>query len=254
MKALNEEAATAQIDRIKSISEPIAGVFKNTFSQIGTTINNVGDLSRSILNGMLQLGIQTAAQMGARWLAQSVAKMAIDKTGAASSVASRAAEAGAGGIASMAAAPFPLNLSAPAFGAEMSALAMSFGALASASGGYDIPAGVNPLTQLHQREMVLPAHIADPLRSVLPTMPALAAAAPSIIASGIASPPMVTRNYASQSSSTIHANNSGGNVTVPMTVQGFGDKGLAKALKKQGREIANQVARVNRARGGRNYG
>ena len=40
-------------------------------------------------------------------------------------------------------------------------------AFASASGGYDIPAGVNPMTQLHQREMVLPAHIADPLRESL---------------------------------------------------------------------------------------
>ena len=36
--------------------------------------------------------------------------------------------------------------------------------LRSASGGYDIPAGVNPMTQLHAEEMVLPAHIANPLR------------------------------------------------------------------------------------------
>lgn len=37
----------------------------------------------------------------------------------------------------------------------------------SASGGYDIPSGVNPVTQLHQDEMVLPAHIANPLRDSL---------------------------------------------------------------------------------------
>ncbi len=41
------------------------------------------------------------------------------------------------------------------------------GNIASASGGYDIPYGVNPMTQLHQEEMVLPAHIADPLRGII---------------------------------------------------------------------------------------
>jgi tape measure domain-containing protein len=41
------------------------------------------------------------------------------------------------------------------------------GNIASASGGYDIPAGVNPMTQLHQSEMVLPAHIANPLRDMI---------------------------------------------------------------------------------------
>lgn len=39
----------------------------------------------------------------------------------------------------------------------------------SAAGGYDIPAGVNPVTQLHEREMVLPSSIADPLRQSLAT-------------------------------------------------------------------------------------
>lgn len=34
----------------------------------------------------------------------------------------------------------------------------------SAAGGWDIPRGMNPLTQLHEREMVLPANIADVVR------------------------------------------------------------------------------------------
>ncbi len=36
----------------------------------------------------------------------------------------------------------------------------------SAAGGWDIPAGVNPITQLHQREMVLTADIADRVRAM----------------------------------------------------------------------------------------
>ena len=39
-------------------------------------------------------------------------------------------------------------------------------AQASAAGGYDIPAGVNPITQLHESEMVLPKQHADVIRGL----------------------------------------------------------------------------------------
>jgi hypothetical protein len=57
-----------------------------------------------------------------------------------------------------------MSLGAPAFGAEMAAMAGAF--TPSAAGGYDIPAGTNPLTQLHEREMVLPAKHADVIRGM----------------------------------------------------------------------------------------
>lgn len=100
--------------------------------------------------------ISMLAGMAAKWLVQQLLMMAFGKTMAVSTIAEKTAEAGAGGVASMAAAPWPLNMTAPAFGAAMALAAASFGAVASASGGFDIPAGINPLTQLHQNEMVLP--------------------------------------------------------------------------------------------------
>ncbi len=39
-------------------------------------------------------------------------------------------------------------------------------AIASAEGGYDIPSGTNPVTQLHEREMVLPREHADVIRGL----------------------------------------------------------------------------------------
>jgi len=54
---------------------------------------------------------------------------------------------------------------------------MSGGLLATAAGGYDIPAGINPVTQLHEREMVLPAQYADVIRS----MAGGGSSAPSVI-------------------------------------------------------------------------
>lgn len=41
-----------------------------------------------------------------------------------------------------------------------------FSGLFSAAGGYDIPAGTNPVTQLHEKEMVLPAKYADSIRNM----------------------------------------------------------------------------------------
>ena len=40
------------------------------------------------------------------------------------------------------------------------------GASVSAAGGYDVPAGENPVTQLHEKEMVLPAQYADVIRGL----------------------------------------------------------------------------------------
>lgn len=59
--------------------------------------------------------------------------------------------------------PFLAPLMAAAALAGVLALGSS---IASAAGGYDIPGGVNPVTQLHEREMVLPANLADRIRGM----------------------------------------------------------------------------------------
>ena len=59
--------------------------------------------------------------------------------------------------------PFLAVAAAAAAFSGVSALARN---VASAEGGYDIPAGVAPLTQLHEREMVLPAKHADVIRAI----------------------------------------------------------------------------------------
>lgn len=67
-------------------------------------------------------------------------------------------------MASVAAIPVVGWAMAPEVGLETYATAMSY--LPSAEGGFDIPAGVNPLTQLHEKEMVLPAEHAETIRSM----------------------------------------------------------------------------------------
>jgi hypothetical protein len=50
--------------------------------------------------------------------------------------------------------------------AGMATVAGVAGSILSARGGYDVPAGINPMTQLHEREMVLPAEQADAIRGM----------------------------------------------------------------------------------------
>jgi len=101
--------------------------------------------------------------------AASSATTAATKVGEATAVASaNAVEAGTGAAASQAAIPFagPV-LAVAAMAAIFGAVMAMTGSMKSASGGYDIPSGVNPMTQLHEEEMVLPKDIANPLRNMV---------------------------------------------------------------------------------------
>ncbi len=102
--------------------------------------------------------------LGFEEAAVTVATKTTEATGV---VTANAAEAASGAAASQASIPYvgPV-LAAAAFAGTMG-LVMGAMKLFSASEGFNIPAGVNPMTQLHQEEMVLPANIANPLRESL---------------------------------------------------------------------------------------
>lgn len=123
---------------------------------------------RAMFKGAVDAVIGMLAQMAAKWLVQQIAQRLFGQVSARTQVASHAATAGAAAIASTAAIPIVGPGLAPAAGAAASAAAMLFqGMIPAAAKGFDIPFGSNPLTQLHQREMVLPADIADPMRAGL---------------------------------------------------------------------------------------
>jgi len=166
MAQIRNQAAVQSQQQTMQIGNSLQGAWANVFNQIGTSIRTVGQLMRAMGQATLQVFTQMLAQMAAKWLANKLMMMALNRTTAVAEVTSEAGKAGAAGIASWAGAPWPINAGAPAFGAAMSAAAMGFVGLASAANGYDIPAGVNPMTQLHEREMVLPAKHADVIRDM----------------------------------------------------------------------------------------
>ena len=98
--------------------------------------------------------------------AAAVGQVATAKVAAAATIPAEAGIAAGGAASAVAATPiFGPSMAAAAYASTM-AMVMSGLAVASASGGYDIPAGINPLTQLHQNEMVLPAKYADVIRGM----------------------------------------------------------------------------------------
>jgi hypothetical protein len=133
-----------------------------------------GTLSvKGLLIGMGQAVLgsftQIFADIAARWLASQIMQRIGGTITALGQISAHAAVAGAAAFASIAAIPIVGPMMAPAAGMAAYAGAMSFASMASipaAAKGYDIPAGVNPLTQLHEKEMVLPQRQADVIRSM----------------------------------------------------------------------------------------
>jgi len=98
---------------------------------------------------------------------QRAANSTADATASAAAVARATGVAGAQGTASFAGAPWPVDMGAPAFGAAMAAVSASYGAVASAAGGWERVPIDGMMTELHKDEQVLPAPYADGLRKVV---------------------------------------------------------------------------------------
>jgi hypothetical protein len=94
-----------------------------------------------------------------------VQSVAVSAWSALVQIANFAAIAAAAAWAAISAIPFvgPFLAPAAAAGTAVAVLGLA-GSIKSASGGYDIPAGINPMTQLHAQEMVLPADLANKVR------------------------------------------------------------------------------------------
>lgn len=86
------------------------------------------------------------------------------------------------------------------------------GKIKSARGGYDIPAGVNPVTQLHEEEMVLPKQHANTIRAL----------GKSMSGGGMEQPAMA---------------GDGGGMT--LNIHAVDAKSIQRLIKNNGRAVAN---------------
>jgi hypothetical protein len=151
----------------RDIVQPLESAFSSAFRGIidGTKdfATSMKDLVAGLFNAVLDGGLKMAAQ----WLEAKIAARIADKALNLSATQGNIATAAAGAAASQAFIPFVgPDLGVAAAGAMTGFLESLTMPLLSASGGFDVPGGINPITQLHAREMVLPAQYADVIRGL----------------------------------------------------------------------------------------
>ena len=176
------QAFTAMLTRAQSFRQAMGGVFssiRQTFVQEMVSkplAALVGRFAKEgamwLANGTRQIAAQTAT---------SAAVTGIKKVETAENVGMNAIQAAAEAFKAMAGTPYVGPILA--VGAAAAAMAAVYGLMSgmggggsststtttripSAAGGWDIPAGINPLTQLHENEMVLPAEHAQTIREM----------------------------------------------------------------------------------------
>lgn len=176
------QAFTAMLTRAKSFRQAMGGMF-SSIRQI--FVQEMVSKPLAALAGRF-------AKEGAMWLANGARQIAaqtatsatvtgLKKVETTENVGMNAIQAAAEAFKAMAGIPYVGPILA--VGAAAAAMAAVYGLMSgmggggsststtttripSAAGGWDIPAGINPLTQLHENEMVLPAEHAQTIREM----------------------------------------------------------------------------------------
>jgi hypothetical protein len=176
----------------KMWEQRVGGVVSTFGAGIEGMVNHTKTFQQAMLNvaASIESSIFRAVEgMVTRWISGEIAKTmataagansrASIETGAAAKskalslvtaekqIFNDALKAASGAYSAMAGIP----IIGPALGAGAAAVTFAaveaYGQMASAAGGYDIPAGVNPVVQTHAQEMILPTYIANPLRGMI---------------------------------------------------------------------------------------
>jgi hypothetical protein len=167
LRELRGQTALESSATLRTISDTlVAGLGKGTETLL-TNWRNVGASLKQVFQG---IGKSIIEETILKPLKAKAAAYIKERLMVLAGIGGDAVKAGSGAAASQASIPYVGPILAVA---AMAAMLATVGGLASsvptasASRGFDIPAFSNPITQLHAQEMVLPAHIANPLRNML---------------------------------------------------------------------------------------
>lgn len=149
--------------------------WKNAFQAIGAEMTKW--FATQVVGAMVKDWLAGQVKKIAAMLGFTATEKGIQAAGAATTVGIKGAEttavasmnavqAGTGAAASQASIPYIGPILALAAMATIFAAVSAMGKKKSAMGGYDIPKGVNPMTQLHEEEMVLPKQYANAIRGM----------------------------------------------------------------------------------------
>jgi hypothetical protein len=154
---------TAWVNAIQNATNAFNRSFIQWVDKGGSAMKMLTSMAEAMTNTIIEWALKETEAKVAQWTIQKIFKISTEAASVPAALAAQKTEAiglvglaGAGGVASMAAAPFPLDLSAPAFGAAMAGAAAGFAVFEEG--------GIVPSTgfaMLHAKEMVLPAHISE---------------------------------------------------------------------------------------------
>ena len=163
------QAVSAMLTRATTLRQALGGIFQGIYQSFVSNLISkpLGEWAAGLAKMLaVKLGFvaQEKAVDAATVLAAKVAKKAEGFTG----VQANAAVAATGAAASQASIPIVGPMLALAAMASTFAQVSAFGngMLAVAAKGYDVPKGLNPMTQLHEEEMVLPQKYANVIRGM----------------------------------------------------------------------------------------
>lgn len=167
MQQINDKAAVDQTKIWNGVFTEMGRGFDQTIANFLKGTTSIGQMIRGLFQDVASTVINTLAQMAAKNLEVMVQSMLMSKTAAMSQLKANAAAAAGAAYNAVVGIPYVGPFLAPAAAALAYSGVLAFGSdVASAEGGYDVPAGVNPMTQLHSKEMVLPQSVADPIRNM----------------------------------------------------------------------------------------
>jgi len=173
VQKITDTSERASVATIKGYWQGMTASINSNLVAMVNGHETIGRGIQKIWTGIVDDIIVDFAKMGEKWVLQHVIMAAASKLfhlqDAAASAASVAAKiasvkaaglaqvglAGAGGVASMAAAPFPIDLTAPEFGASMAAAAASL--LAFEHGGFVPGSGPVPIIAHGGEQVLTPA-------------------------------------------------------------------------------------------------
>lgn len=171
VQKLKQQSIAAQMGEYRKLFSVIRTSFASSIQGILQGTQTWQQAMQNIFSNLLSSFIGFVADMLMNWIETQILMAIFGETVAGASdratIAGHAATAGAGAYAATAVIPVIGPALAPGAAAAAYAGAMTFQMLVPAAKmGFDIPKGVNPLTQLHEEEMVLPAPLANAVRDM----------------------------------------------------------------------------------------
>jgi len=159
MLAISRGAQAQEMTLTNQLTSSMSRGFATAFQGVINGTMTMGQAFKNVMSSMLQ----AVTQFISGWASKQLTAHAIRMTQSKEEIDADAAGAAVGGAKS--ASQIPYVGWAIAIGAAASIFSAMSG-YKSAAGGFDIPSNINPMTQLHANEMVLPAPLAQRVRGM----------------------------------------------------------------------------------------